>query len=220
MIRRVYEQCKKSTSLSKVVVATDDDRLLSEVKNFGGEVFLTSDKHPSGTDRCNEVAQMLLTMGEHFDVVVNIQGDEPYIAPSQIDLLCSCFNDSQVEIATLAKRIENPEEIFNPSVNKVILDNFDNAIYFSRNPIPFNQNVEKDKWAENYDFLKHIGIYAYKTKVLGKITQLKPSSLEKAESLEQLRWLQNGIKIRVKETDIESVSVDTPDDLSKIANMY
>jgi len=211
MIRRVYEQAIKA-NLNKVVVATDDERIASEVKSFGGEFILTSDQHQSGTDRCAEVVSKL----PGFDVVVNIQGDEPFIDPEQISLLTSCFLDEKVELATLIKDIKNNSELFNSNIPKVVINNHQQAIYFSRHPIPFVRNTDQGNWKNSHQFYKHIGIYGYKTSTLLSITQLKPSSLELAESLEQLRWLENGYQIQTKVTSIETIAIDTPEDLQKI----
>jgi len=211
MIRRVYEQAVKA-NLNKVVVATDDERIASEVKSFGGEFILTSDQHQSGTDRCAEVAAKL----PGFDIVVNIQGDEPFIDPEQISLLTSCFLDEKVKLATLIKEIKENSELFNANIPKVVINNNQQAIYFSRNPIPFIRNADQENWKNNHQFYKHIGIYAYKTATLLAITQLKPSSLELAESLEQLRWIENGYQIQTKVTSIETIAIDTPEDLQKI----
>lgn len=219
MIQRVYEQAKKANSLNEVIVATDDERIIKFVEGFGGKVALTSENHKSGTDRCNEVMEKLQLKNKDFDVVVNIQGDEPYINPEQINQIVSCFTNPEVNIATLAKRILSPEELFNNNINKVVLDNSNNAIYFSRFAIPFQQNVPMEKWLEKVNYFKHVGIYAYRSTALGEITALKRSKLEVSESLEQLRWLENGYKIRVMETDFESIAVDTPEDLSKFLNI-
>jgi 3-deoxy-manno-octulosonate cytidylyltransferase (CMP-KDO synthetase) len=220
MIQRVYEQAKKAGSLSAVYVATDDERIFNAVKQFGGSVLMTSTAHPSGTDRCNEVAKLLSGEGQLFEVVVNIQGDEPYIHPDQINLVVSCFSDPETGIATLACKISAAEDLFNSSVNKVVLDKAGNALYFSRNPIPYQQHADREDWLKNHVYYKHIGIYAYRASVLSKISDLEPSSLEKAESLEQLRWLENGYRIRVVETVHESRAVDRPDDLAKFTNMF
>jgi len=219
MIQRVYEQASKSDSLNKVVVATDDDRIKSAVEAFNGNVMMTSENHKSGTDRCNEVVESLRLKNQSFNVIVNIQGDEPYINPEQINQVVSCFSSSEVEIATLAKRITLPEELFNNNINKVIFDKLNNAIYFSRHAIPFQQNEPKENWLNKVDYFKHIGIYAYRSETLEKITTLQRSKLEIAESLEQLRWLENGYKIRVMETEYESFAVDTLEDLSKFLNI-
>lgn len=211
MIRRVYEQALKA-NLHKVVVATDDERIASEVKSFGGDFILTSDLHQSGTDRCAEVASILTG----YDVVINIQGDEPFIDPEQISLLVSCFLDEKVQLATLIKEIKDNSELFNTNIPKVVINSNLQAIYFSRNPIPFIRNAEQENWKDHHQFYKHIGIYGYKTATLLNITQLSPSSLELAESLEQLRWLENGYQIQTKVTAIETIAIDTPEDLQKI----
>lgn len=205
MIQRVYEQCLKAESLTKVVVATDDKRIYEHVLSFGGEVALTSEHHQSGTDRCAEVVNSLPT---EFDVVINIQGDEPFIAPEQINLLVSAFGLPKVQIASLKKAIQLEEDIRNPNVVKVVTNIYDEAIYFSRSAIPYRRNPEAD-----IKYYKHIGIYGYTVDVLKKITNLPIGQLEKAESLEQLRWLEQGYSITLKETNIETIAVDTPADL-------
>jgi 3-deoxy-manno-octulosonate cytidylyltransferase (CMP-KDO synthetase) len=216
MIRRVYEQCQKAVSIDEVVVATDDERIANAVTGFGGNVVMTSSTHKSGTERCNEVANRYLNDGKAFDIVINVQGDEPYIEPSQIDLVASCFSDDEVEIGTLIKKIENPGELFDPNVVKVVAGNDGSAILFSRQAIPFLRGVEKNEWLKHHGFFKHIGIYAYRSGVLKTIAGLSPTPLEKAESLEQLRWLENGYKIKTMITTFESFSVDTPEDLEKL----
>lgn len=210
MIRRVYEQAKKSKSLSKVVVATDHEEIYQHVIDFGGDVCMTSTHHASGTDRCYEV---LLKENTSFDYVINIQGDEPFIAPEQIDLLASLLLDGDTELATLIKKIDSVEQLFNPNLVKAVVNKNAEALYFSRSPIPYVRNMEQVEWVTHHNFYKHIGMYAYRKDVLEKITQLEISSLEKAESLEQLRWLENGYKIKVKETNIETIGIDTPEDL-------
>ena len=216
MIRRVYEQCQKSGKIDEVVVATDDERIANAVTGFSGNVVMTSSTHKSGTERCNEVANRYQNDGKAFDIVINVQGDEPYIEPSQIDLVASCFSDDEVEIGTLIKKIENPGELFDPNVVKIVTGNDGAAILFSRQAIPFLRGVEKNEWLKHHDFFKHIGIYAYRSGVLKTIAGLSPTSLEKAESLEQLRWLENGYKIKTLITTFESISVDTPGDLEKL----
>jgi 3-deoxy-manno-octulosonate cytidylyltransferase (CMP-KDO synthetase) len=212
MIQRVYEQACSSSSLDKVVIATDDERIITEVQRFGGEFVLTRNDHQSGTDRCAEVAEKL----PGFDIIINIQGDEPYIDPIQIDLLSSCFKDPEVKLATLVKEIHDREELFNQNIPKVVLNTLQQAIYFSRHTIPFLRNTDQENWLTAHQFYKHIGIYGYTTTTLLQITRLKPSSLELAESLEQLRWIENGFKIQTRVTALESIAVDTPDDLEKI----
>lgn len=215
MIQRVYEQASKAKSLSKVVVATDDDRIAGEVTNFGGEFIFTSSDHQSGTDRCAEVIETLTG----YDIVINIQGDEPFIEPAQIDLLTSCFTEEKVQLATLIKSIQSQESVYNPNSPKVVIDVNGRALYFSRSPIPFIRNGEPGVWAEKHQFYQHIGIYGYRTEALKAITQLPPSSLEIAESLEQLRWIENGFYIQTKVTDLETVAIDTPEDLLKLNNL-
>jgi 3-deoxy-manno-octulosonate cytidylyltransferase (CMP-KDO synthetase) len=214
MIRRVYEQASCAVSLSSVIVATDDERIRQHVLDFGGKVVMTSSDHPSGTDRCYEAMQLA---GESFDIVVNIQGDEPFIHPKQIDLVASCFSEKQVQIATLVKKINGYDELTNPNIPKVALGENRNALLFSRQTIPYLRGVEPSSWLDHYTFYKHIGIYAYRAETLAEITSLNASSLEKAESLEQLRWLENGYKIKVEITDFESVAIDTPEDLKKLS---
>ena len=211
MIQRVYEQTKKSRSLSKVVVATDHRDIFDHVKDFGGEVSITKESHASGTDRCFEA---LTQQQEKFDYVINVQGDEPFIQPEQIDLLASTL-DGQTEIATLGKRIEKQEELFNPNLVKVLFNLNMEALYFSRSAIPHIRNKDQSEWLKSHKFFKHIGMYGYRTDILEQLTKLPVSSLEKAESLEQLRWLENGFKIAVVETLTETFGIDTPDDLKK-----
>lgn len=215
MIQRVYEQCIKSRVLKGLTVATDDERIANIVKSFNGNVIFTKSDHPSGTDRCFEAAEkMNIGVGS---VIINIQGDEPFIDPGQIDLLASSFDKHNITIASLVKKITKHEELDSPNTAKVVLDNQNNALYFSRSPIPFLQNVAKENWLKKSVFYKHIGIYGYKYEVLQQLVKLPQSSLEVAESLEQLRWLENGFKIAMKETEYEGFAIDTPIDL-EIAN--
>ena len=219
MIQRVYEQAQKAVEM--VYVATDDDRILNAVREFGGKAVLTSTEHFSGTDRCAEaVGKIMEETGLQVDIVLNIQGDEPFIEPGQIDLLKSCFNDKNVQIATLIRKTRPGEDIFNPNQVKVILDSFGNAIYFSRAAIPYCRGTDEGEWSKEHVFFKHLGLYAYKTKILKKITKLARSPLEIAESLEQNRWLENGLKIRTAVTDHESISIDTPDDLERALSQH
>ena len=208
MIRWVYE--KASSTVDYLCVATDDKRIADTVSGFGGHFLMTSPDHRSGTDRCAEAAEL---MGEAtpFDVVINIQGDEPFISPEQIDVLKSCF-ETDTEIATLIKKIETTDELFNPNKPKVVIDNQHNALYFSRSPIPFNRNQKEENWL-NHTYWAHIGIYAFRKNILREITQLKPGKLEITESLEQLRWLENGYKIKTAETFSQGIGIDTPEDL-------
>lgn len=211
MIERVYRQASKE--LDEVVVATDDQRIYDAVKEFGGQVVMTSEAHRSGTDRVREAYS---NTGSDADVIINIQGDEPFIAPEQIALLKECFEDPTVEIATLARRFDASrgfEALFDPNTPKVIMDNAMNAIYFSRAIIPYVRNYEWKEWLNHATFHTHVGLYAYRASTLDEITRLPQSSLELAESLEQLRWVQNGYKIRVAITDRPTIGIDTPADL-------
>ena len=219
MIEWVYQQASQATSLNDLYIATDDSRIVKAVEAFGGKVILTSTDHRSGTERCNEAAKKIRELGIRMDTVINIQGDEPLINPQQIDILASLFSNKEIQIATLAKKITNNEELFDPNVVKAIVGSKGKAIYFSRQAIPFLRDIENGQWIEKNDFYKHIGIYGYTVKVLDEIVNLKESPLEKAESLEQLRWLENGFDIFVKETEFESFGIDTPEDLSKIKNI-
>jgi 3-deoxy-manno-octulosonate cytidylyltransferase (CMP-KDO synthetase) len=214
MIQRVYEQASRSADL--VYVATDDQRIMDTVGKFGGKAVLTSTEHHSGTDRCAEAVERIMSdTGQKIDIVLNIQGDEPFIQPEQIDILKSCFNDESVQIATLIRKTVPGEDIFNPNHVKVILDSCGNAIYFSRAAIPFYRGLEEAKWSEEHAYFKHLGLYAYKTGTLKTITKLARGPLEIAESLEQNRWLENGLKIRTAITESESISIDTPEDLER-----
>ena len=209
MIQWVFENMTKA--VVEVWVATDDKRIFKAVENFGGKAVETLSTHQSGTDRCAEAARIIAET-TNFDVVVNVQGDEPFIQPKQIELLKSCFT-ADAEIATLTKRIESTEELFNPNRPKVVTDNQQNALYFSRSPIPFVRGSENENWLSKHTFWGHIGMYAYKSDVLQKISKLKHGDLEKAESLEQLRWLENGFKIKTAVTEHQSIGIDTPEDL-------
>lgn len=211
MIQRVYEQAKKSKAFHKVVVATDHQAIFNHVKMFEGEVCMTGENHQSGTDRCYEA---LSFEAISYDYVINIQGDEPFIEPEQINTLANCL-DGQTQLATLAKKITEAEELFNPNIVKVIMEGTGEAIYFSREAIPYLRGIEKAAWIRQFDYYKHIGIYAYRTDILKEITRLPTGVLEKAESLEQLRWIENGFKIKVAKTNLESVGIDTPEDLQQ-----
>ena len=217
MIQRVYEQSKECSLLTDLVVATDDERIYDHVKAFGGNVLMTSSTHTSGTERCFEVAEKLNTNSD--DIIINIQGDEPFINPQQIELVLSCFNDASTDIATLYKKIISVADINNSNVVKVVKSFNSDAIYFSRSPIPFVRGAESKDWISETNFYKHIGIYGYKQSILERIVNLSTGELEKAESLEQLRWLESGFKIKVKETDFESMAIDTPEDYFKMMNM-
>jgi 3-deoxy-manno-octulosonate cytidylyltransferase (CMP-KDO synthetase) len=214
MIRRVYEQCLKSSILNKVVVATDDDSILSHIKSWNGNVVMTSRKHKSGTERCFEA---LALQDNGYDIVVNIQGDEPFIDPTQINHLLKAFSKKETQIASLAKKIHHKEEVFDRNTVKVVMDHQNKALYFSRASIPFSRDENFD--VSDQDYFKHIGIYAYKSEILKEICQLPLASLEAIESLEQLRWLTAGYNIFLQLTDKESISIDTPEDLSKLTNI-
>jgi 3-deoxy-manno-octulosonate cytidylyltransferase (CMP-KDO synthetase) len=215
MIQRVYEQAKKATRLTDVVVATDDQRIFDHVKEFGGQVIMTGPTHQSGTDRCAEI----ISKDEKHDhvVVINIQGDEPYIHPEQIDQLCACFDDSTTKLATLVNEIKSSDELFNHNNVKVILNKLGEAIYFSRSPIPYCRNFPEQEWIKHQTYYKHIGIYGYHRDTLIEVAKLEKTKLEITESLEQLRWIENGYKIRAEITAYESISIDIPEDLLKVA---
>jgi 3-deoxy-manno-octulosonate cytidylyltransferase (CMP-KDO synthetase) len=213
VIQRVYEQV--TGVISSAVVATDDERIAEVVKSFGGQVVMTSPNHKSGTDRCWEAYQKL---GEEYDVVINVQGDEPFIAHSQLKAIMECFEDENTDIATLVKPFVESDGLAaleNPNSPKGVLDSESRAIYFSRSVIPYLRGVEPEQWLSSHTFYKHIGMYAFRSDVLGKITSLPQSTLELAESLEQLRWLENGYKIGVGISDVETVGIDTPEDLQR-----
>lgn len=216
VIQRVYEQV--SSVLDNVCVATDDDRIHEAVGAFGGRVVMTSANHKSGTDRICEAYNKLYPSTDKdtsTDIIINIQGDEPFIQPSQIKTVMECFNDSHTQIATLGKPFTDIEALKNPNSPKIVVDNYGYAMYFSRSVIPFVRGKEESEWIGSYPFLKHIGLYAYRSDVLKEVTKLPQSSLELAESLEQLRWLQNGYRIKVGLTDVETIGIDTPEDLQK-----
>lgn len=208
MIQRVYEATSKA--LETVYVATDDERIYNKVIEFGGKVVMTATTHQSGTDRIKEALDYIT---ESFDVVVNIQGDEPFIQPHQIKTLCNCFNDPNTEIATLGVPFKTIEEIKNPNSPKIITNIQDYAIYFSRSIVPFIRGIEENEWIKHFPFIKHLGLYAYRSHILKEITSLPPSKLEQAESLEQLRWIENGYRIKVGITQTETIGIDTPEDL-------
>ena len=213
VIERVYEQV--AGVLDDAVVATDDERIFDAIRAFGGKVEMTSTEHRSGTDRCWEA---YCKQGGEFDVVVNVQGDEPFIQPSQLLALKSCFDNESIDIATLVKPFaesDGLEALENPNSPKVVLDNEGRAVYFSRSVIPYLRGVERERWLAEHTFYKHIGIYGFRTDVLRSVTALPQSTLEKAESLEQLRWLENGYKIGVGISNVETIGIDTPEDLAR-----
>jgi 3-deoxy-manno-octulosonate cytidylyltransferase (CMP-KDO synthetase) len=214
VIQRVYEQVSKQ--MDATWVATDDERIYDHVKSWGGNVVMTSPNHKSGTDRIEEAMEKIEAQGECYDVIVNVQGDEPFIQPEQIRAVCECFDDETTQIATLGIPFgDNIAAISNPNSPKIITDNKGFAMYFSRSVIPYVRGKEQAEWGSAYPFLKHIGMYAYKREVLREVTALPQSSLEIAESLEQLRWLQNGYRVKVGITNTETVGIDTPEDLEK-----
>ena len=217
MIRRVVEQAMQSTLLQRVIVATDDLRIEEEVRSFGAEVWMTSAEHPSGTDRCAEVVRAMGSSVREDAVIINIQGDEPFIDPAQIDTLCSCFQNENVEIGTLVRRFSNTDDILNPSMIKVVRDINGYGIYFSRLPIPFERDTEVINLEAHF---QHIGLYGYRASTLLKIAALETSFLENTEKLEQLRWIENGYKIMTALSNHESWSIDTPQDLKKIQERF
>ena len=219
MVQWVYERAK--TACEHVVVATDDARIAEAVDAFGGFAVMTDANHPSGTDRCLEAAEAyMLYANQDFDVIINVQGDEPFIDAEQIELLKSTFDNEKVDIATLVSPfVPNIADIENPNNVKVVCSKAGKALYFSRSVVPFQRDVQKAQWPESYTYFHHLGMYAYRFSVLQEITQLTPSTLEKAESLEQLRWLENDYNIYVKTTQKRSVGIDTPEDLEAAEGM-
>lgn len=220
MIHRVYDQAMNAESLGQVVVATDDHRIYDHVKEFGGKVIMTSPTHQNGTSRCNEVLEILrLSQNtKSIDVIVNIQGDEPFIDPTQINKVVSLFDKPLVEIGTLVRKIEKEEDLFNPNVVKAVLGSENRALYFSRQAVPYLRDIPQKEWIEKGTFYKHIGIYGYRSDILTRIVSLAPGKIEMVENLEQLRWLENGISIFGELTDFEGVAIDTPEDLLKLTN--
>lgn len=210
VIQRVYEQV--AAVLEEAYVATDDERIFKAVEEFGGRVVMTRQDHKSGTDRIEEAAEKI---GTQADVIINIQGDEPFIQKSQIETLKKLFENPDTQIGTLGKRFDNIEAAANPNSPKIVTDKNGFALYFSRSIIPYIRGKEQTEWLQHFPFLKHLGLYAYRRDVLRQITQLPQSPLELAESLEQLRWLENGYRIRVGLTDVETVGIDTPEDLRR-----
>jgi 3-deoxy-manno-octulosonate cytidylyltransferase (CMP-KDO synthetase) len=213
MIQRVYEQAAKSNTLQKLVVATDDERILQHVLSFGGEAVMTAEHHPSGTDRCRDALQQLT---EDYQYVINIQGDEPFIDPAQIDELAAALHDGNVELATQMIPVHNHELLFDRGEVKIVLNDKMEALYFSRMVIPFIKGVDEKEWHKHHTYYRHVGMYAYRKDILEQITQLPVSSLEQAESLEQLRWLEHGFKIKCTLTHFESHCIDTPEDVEKV----
>ncbi len=213
MVQHVYKRCCEV--FDQVVIATDDQRIASAIEAFGGEFVMTSKNHPSGTDRCAEAASLLESV-KTFDVVVNVQGDEPFIATEQLLEIKKCFEDQRTHIATLITQIVNPQVLFDPNKVKTITDKEGFALYFSRQALPFLRDVPADQWLEHHDYFLHLGIYAFRKETLQQLVSFSPSSLEKAEKLEQLRWLENGFHIKTARTQYHSIGVDTPEDLELI----
>lgn len=216
MIQRVYNQAKHTSSLSEVIVATDDQRIYDHIKNFGGNVVMTKREHQSGTDRCAEVIENI----QGFDIVINIQGDEPFIDPQQIDLLSSCFAQPDTQIATLVRKVEDIDELFNENKPKVVLRKDGQAIYFSRQAIPFLRGTKKEDWLKSRPYYNHIGIYGYRVNILTELANLPYSDLEAMEGLEQLRWLDNGYNIHTAVSNHTNDAIDTPEDLQHIIRKY
>lgn len=215
MVKSVYDNALQAKYLNDVVVATDNHSIYHHVENFGGKVVMTHTRHKTGTDRCAEAYEKL---DEYYDFVINIQCDEPFLPPLQLDVLSSIL-DEDVQIGTLVKKIDDLHLLFNPNTPKVIFTKDWQAIYFSRQSIPFNRDHENQEWMQHHTYYKHIGIYAYRSDILKIITHLPVSGLEQAESLEQLRWIENGYKIKLQETEYESYGIDTPEDLEIVKKM-
>ncbi len=216
MIQRTYEQALKAKSLSEIWIATDHQEIEKVALGFGAKVVMTSVHHPTGTDRCFQAYEL---SGSEARFIINIQGDEPFIQPEQIDLLASMLTDPLVEIATLVKRITRQEELISHNTAKVALNNKKEALYFSRHPIPFYRNDMQENWLQKHTYFKHIGMYAYRNDILKQLVELRQGDLELAESLEQLRWLEAGFKIKTSETPYESHGIDTPSDLERVRQL-
>jgi 3-deoxy-manno-octulosonate cytidylyltransferase (CMP-KDO synthetase) len=216
MIQRVYEQTKLASCLSDVIIATDDERIAEHAASFGAKVVMTSTNHPSGTDRCYEAVEKY---GESVDYVINIQGDEPFIDPGQITELAAVC-DGTTELATQMIAVDSHTVLFDSGEVKIVLNTNNEALFFSRMVIPFIKGVEEKDWHKHHPYFRHVGMYAYRTDILKTLTSLMPSSLEKAESLEQLRWLENGFKIKLVETNFDSHCIDTPEDIEKVLHYY
>ena len=215
MIQRVYEQTAKE--LEYVYVATDDKRIEKAVLDFGGNVVMTSVDHQSGTDRCAEALKKVQEKEKiAFYAVLNIQGDEPFISPQQIALVANCFIDANTQLATLVKPISKTEDLFNPNKPKVVVSKDKKALYFSRSPIPYFRSEPEENWVTKHGYFNHIGLYGYRSDILMEITKLPLGQLEQAESLEQLRWLENGYGIKVEETNEQAIAIDTPEDLERL----
>lgn len=215
IIQWVWESVSRTAGVADAVVATDDERIMEAVERFGGRAMMTSNTHRSGTDRCGEVLRKMESAGASYDVVINVQGDEPFTKQSQLQNLADCFADASTQIATLKTEIRSAEELLSPNNVKVICNAEGRAIYFSRHPIPYLRGVDQGEWLEKQKYFKHVGIYAFRAEVLKKVVGLPQSPLEVSESLEQLRWLENGYAISVRETERANIGIDTPEDLAK-----
>ena len=213
VIQWVWENVSAMPELACAVVATDDERIAAAVEGFGGRAMMTASTHRSGTDRCVEVVRHLREQGQEYNVAINVQGDEPFVR-QQLRSLVDCFADSEVQIATLKTAIRSTEELFSPNNVKVVCDLRGRALYFSRQPLPHLRGVEEEQWTERHPYFKHVGIYAFRTSTLEAIGRLPQSPLELSESLEQLRWLENGYRIQVKETAVANIGIDTPADMA------
>lgn len=211
MVQHVYERAKKV--VQDVYVATEDERIAQAVEAFGGKCVMTAATHPTGTDRC---AEAISKIDGKFDVVINVQGDEPFLETEQIEKLIACFNDADTQIATLITQIKKHEVLFDANKVKVVCDKKDFALYFSRNPIPFQRDVAQEKWLENHKYYLHLGIYGFKREILERVSNLEPSPLEQIEKLEQLRWLEHGLNIKTAVTNHHNFGIDTPDDLKSL----
>ena len=215
IVQWVWERVSAISAVSRTVVATDDRRIADAVEAFGGCAMMTADTHRSGTDRCGEVLQTLERQGEQYDVVVNVQGDEPFVAAAQVERLVAAFVDPAVLIATLKTPIRSEAELWSENNVKVVCNRHGNALYFSRLPLPFRRGVAKGQWLEQGPYFKHVGVYAFRAEVLPHLCAMPVGGLEQAESLEQLRWLEAGYPIAVAETDRANIGIDTPDDLAE-----
>lgn len=215
MLQRVFEQTSKAKLLTDVIIATDDARIAQHAQSFNAKVVITSEHHPSGTDRCFEAYQL---SGKHYDYIINVQGDEPFLDPEQIDSLAAACKDD-MEIATQMIPCRDNAVLFDKGEVKIVLNTKQEALYFSRNVIPHIKGADEQEWHKQYNYYRHVGMYAYRSDVLERITKLEPSALEKAESLEQLRWLENGYKIKCIETTFDSHCVDTPEDIEKVLRL-
>ncbi|MBQ9639736.1 MAG: 3-deoxy-manno-octulosonate cytidylyltransferase [Bacteroidales bacterium] len=216
MVQHVYDRLTAMPAISTTIVATEDQRIVEAVEQFGGRVMLTAQTHRSGTDRCGEVLRKLDAQGDSYDLVLNVQGDEPFVDTTQIETLVAAFDDPATQIATLRKRIDNLELLGSPNAVKVVTDLNGNALYFSRHAIPYCRDVQPEALLNHAAYYKHIGLYAFRSAVLRQLVELQPTPLEKAENLEQLRWIENGYTIKVGLTEVENLSVDTPDDYKKL----